>query len=70
MYIKILKFFAWLIALILLIDGIILMSQNKIHLGTVLPAFIGIVIIVCLLFNRKIQHYRLNHSNFNLFWKM
>lgn len=70
MYIRILKFFAWLIALILLIDGIILMSQNKIHLGTVLPAFIGIIIIVCLFFNKKIQLYRLNHSNFNLFWKM
>ena len=55
---------------LLLIDGLWLISMDKIHLGIVLPLLIGSIFIVTALFYNAIHQYLARHATFKKIWKL
>ena len=53
--IRLKRLFALLIGAVLFLDGAYLISLNKIHLGTLLPLFIGLGLLIFAMFYPKIQ---------------
>lgn len=58
----------FVIGLVLFLDGLILVLYKKIHLGTILPLLIGLVFILVVVFNRKIQDFLNQHLKFKKLW--
>ena len=65
-----LRIFLLIIGLILFSDGFILILQKKIHLGTIIPFFVGLIFLSYALFYAKIQQYLKNHQQLYTFWKI
>ena len=59
-----------MVALILVLDGLYLISLKKIHFGTVLPVVIGIILLGYALFYRWIQRKLTQHSNLKIYWRL
>lgn len=55
-------------ALILLIDGLYLLSLNRIHIGTILPVIIGFIFLLTTMFYPKIQIYLQQSEFIKHFW--
>lgn len=66
----ILRIISYLFAIVLVLDGLILISLNKINFGTVLPVFIGLMILLSLIFQSKITKIRKKYLRFDQFWKL
>lgn len=66
---KILKIIGFIIGLLLLLDGIFCLVQNKIHLGTLLPLLIGIVICLHIVFHHVIQDFFKQHSTLHTLYQ-
>lgn len=64
------RIISFLFAIILLLDGLILIILNKINFGTVLPVLIGLTILLSLLFKSQINRIRNKHLRFDQFWKL
>ncbi|MDV2441919.1 YdcF family protein [Acinetobacter gerneri] len=60
----------FIIGLILFLDGLILIALKKLHLGTILPFFIGLFFCVYAIFYKKIHLFLNQRSTLNKFWKM
>lgn len=54
---------------IFFIDGLYLILQNKIHLGTVLPLLVGLIFLIHALFWRKISNILSNQPKIKKIWK-
>ncbi|OTG69314.1 hypothetical protein B9T25_01605 [Acinetobacter sp. ANC 4470] len=52
---KIKKIFSLILGCILFGDGLFLILQNKIHLGTLLPLLLGLILLIHAIFYRSIQ---------------
>lgn len=59
----------FIVGLILFLDGFILILQNKIHLGTVLPLIIGLFFIFYTSFYQKIQKILQQHKKIKKIWQ-
>lgn len=51
------RFGLFIVALILLIDGVYLLSLKRIHIGTILPVLIGVIFLIIAVCYPKIQLY-------------
>lgn len=60
----------FIIGTILLVDGLWLISLDKIHLGIILPVVIGTVFILIAMYYHKIQHFLMQHQQLKKLWKM
>jgi uncharacterized SAM-binding protein YcdF (DUF218 family) len=56
--------------LILILDGLWLLSLDKIHLGIILPIFIGLIFMMTAIFYGAIQHFLAQHPKVNSFWRV
>ena len=57
------------VGLILCIDAILLLSYRKIHLGVMLPLFIGLIFCIYAVFNVQIQTWLNRHLKFKKLWR-
>ncbi len=67
---NILKFILLFAGIVLFVDGLILILQKKIHLGTVLPFLIGLFFMVCAVFQKQIQSLLDKHTRLNKLWQI
>lgn len=63
------KILIFLIGLILLIDGLYLITQNRLGLGTFLPIVIGLVLCIQVLCQKRIDQFLQKHPQLKLLWK-
>jgi hypothetical protein len=59
----------FVVGLILCIDAILLLSYRKIHLGVMLPLFIGLIFCIYAVFNVQIQTWLNRHLKFKKLWR-
>ena len=59
----------FIVGLILCIDAILLLSYRKIHLGVILPLFIGLIFCIYAVFNVQIQTWLNRHLKFKKLWR-
>lgn len=67
---KMLRFSLGIVGSIVFIDGLYLILQNKIHLGTVLPLLIGIVLLIHAFFWQKISIFLMHRAQLKKAWKI
>lgn len=60
----------FIFGLILFIDGCMLILQNKIHLGTVLPFLIGLFFLIYVCSYTKIQNFFKKNLKLRKFWRI
>lgn len=65
----VLRISLFIIGLILFLDGSILILQNKIHLGTVLPFGIGSFFLIYVIFHQKIQNMLQHNIKLKKIWR-
>lgn len=59
-----------ILGLILILDGLWLLSLDKIHLGIVLPIFIGAIFLITAVFYAAIQVFLARHPKVKFFWQV
>ena len=64
------RIFAVFAALVLIADCGILLLDQQIHFGTVLPFLIGWVVLLALVFRQHINHFLNHHATLRKLWKM
>ncbi|KAF1024812.1 MAG: hypothetical protein GAK29_02308 [Acinetobacter bereziniae] len=64
---KLLRFGLFIIGLLFL-DGFVLVLYKKIHLGTLLPLFIGLGFICTAIWSKAIQQYLVQHTKLKKLW--
>lgn len=62
------RFSLMLVALILLIDGVYLISLKRIHIGTILPVIVGLILLMIAVFYPKIQIFLQQSVGFKRLW--
>lgn len=62
----ILRSLLFIFGLLLFLDGLILVLEEKIHLGTVLPLFIGAGLCLYVVFYKKLHCYLAQHKKLNI----
>lgn len=67
---KIFRAVLFIIGLILFLDGLFLICQNKIHLGTVLPLFTGIIFCIQAIFAVYIRDFLSKHKRLRKIWSL
>lgn len=67
---KIIKILIFISALILCADSLFLISQKRIHLGTILPFIIGIIFIAHLFYYDQIKLFLKHHFYLEPLWKI
>ncbi len=60
----------FIFGLILFADGLILILQNKIHLGTILPFLIGLFFLIYTFNYTKIQNFLAKHLKLQKIWRI
>lgn len=60
----------FILGLVLFVDGLILILQNKIHLGTILPFCIGLCFLIYVIFYQKIQNMLQKNLKLKIFWQV
>jgi uncharacterized SAM-binding protein YcdF (DUF218 family) len=55
---------------LLIVDGLWLLSLDKIHLGIVLPIFIGLIFMMTAIFYGAIQRFLAQHPKLHSFWRV
>lgn len=65
----ILRSLLFIFGLLLFLDGLILVLDEKIHLGTVLPLFIGVGLCLYIIFYQKLQCYLEQHQKFKTLFR-
>ena len=55
---------------LLIVDGLWLLSLDKIHLGIVLPIFIGLIFMMTVIFYDAIQRFLAQHPKLHSFWRV
>ena len=63
------RVFLVLIGSVLFLDGAILISFKKIHLGTVLPALLGLFFILYAVFYHRVQRFFFYHFRLHSLWR-
>lgn len=67
---KLLRFGLFIIGLLLFLDGFVLVLYKKIHLGTLLPLFIGLGFICTAIWSKAIQQYLVQHTKLKKLWRL
>lgn len=67
---KLLRFGLFIIGLLLFLDGFVLVLYKKIHLGTLLPLFIGLGFICTAIWSKSIQQYLVQHTKLKKLWRL
>lgn len=65
-----LRYVLFIVGILLFLDGLILILQNKIHLGTILPFIIGLFFILYGSFYQKIQNFLQQHQKLKKIWHL
>ena len=60
----------FLVGLILFLDGLLLVLQKKIHLGTLLPLAIGLFLLLYALYYRQINQFIAQHQKLKKIWRL
>lgn len=67
---KVLRFLTFFIGCLLFVDGLVLILNKKIHLGTVLPLLIGCIFICTSLWIVQIQRFLSQHHQLKKIWNI
>ena len=60
----------FVVGLILFLDGLLLVLQNKIHLGTLLPLAIGLFLLLYTLCYQPINQFMVQHQKLKKIWRL